>query len=58
LLEQVLHGLRFLARRIGIIHRDIKPQNILKMEDGNYCITDFGISKIIEKQSDGHTINT
>jgi serine/threonine protein kinase len=50
MLEHVLLGLRFLKTNIGMIHRDIKPHNILKMDDGNYCITDFGISKIVDKK--------
>jgi serine/threonine-protein kinase len=32
------------AHRRGIIHRDIKPDNILFDEDGNAVITDFGIA--------------
>jgi serine/threonine protein kinase len=50
MLEQVLLGLRFLKKNIGMVHRDIKPENILKMEEDIYCITDFGISKIVEKK--------
>ncbi len=58
MLEHILLGLRFLKRNVGMIHRDIKPANILKTEDGIYCITDFGISKIIEKKEDSYTITT
>jgi len=35
------------AHRRKIIHRDIKPQNILFRENGNPVLTDFGIAKTI-----------
>jgi serine/threonine-protein kinase len=42
---QVAEGLDH-AHRQGIVHRDVKPANLMLLEDGTVKITDFGIAKI------------
>lgn len=43
----ICRGLSFCAGK-GVIHRDIKPQNIFVSESGGYKLGDFGIAQIME----------
>jgi len=45
--KQICRGLRY-AHSHNIIHRDIKPQNVLLDKNKNIHISDFGIAKISE----------
>ena len=42
--RQVCEGLEE-AHKLGVVHRDLKPQNIMLDEDGNARIMDFGIAR-------------
>ena len=43
------------AHRRGVIHRDIKPGNILLNADGEAIVTDFGIAKVAESPNQTQT---
>jgi eukaryotic-like serine/threonine-protein kinase len=44
IIVQILLAVRFAHRR-GIIHRDIKPHNVILDEEGRAKVTDFGIAR-------------
>lgn len=58
---QVAEGLAA-AEAVGVLHRDIKPHNLLVTHDGLVKIADFGLAKILDAPSsytaDGTTLGT
>lgn len=47
LTTQILKALQH-AHDKGVVHRDIKPQNIMLLQDGTIKVTDFGIARLVD----------
>ncbi|KIY62181.1 kinase-like protein [Cylindrobasidium torrendii FP15055 ss-10] len=52
LFRQVVRGLRYLHEQAGIVHRDIKLENVLIDDIGNCRIADFGMAKHVDEVED------
>lgn len=50
IIEQACEGLHY-AHRHGVVHRDVKPGNLLRGSDGEVKLADFGIAKATEQSS-------
>ncbi len=50
IVEQACEGLHY-AHRHGVVHRDVKPGNLLRSREGVVKLADFGIAKATEQSS-------
>ncbi len=48
LLAEVADALDY-AHRQGVIHRDVKPSNLILSADGRMSLTDFGLARVLEQ---------
>jgi serine/threonine-protein kinase len=50
IVEQICAGLGF-AHSHGLVHRDIKPANVIVLPDGRVKIVDFGIARLVDRNT-------
>jgi eukaryotic-like serine/threonine-protein kinase len=50
IMDSVLQALAS-AHRAGIIHRDVKPENVILREDGTVKVADFGLARAVTTQT-------
>lgn len=50
LLFDVARGLAY-AHESGVVHRDVKPENVMLSDDGDVRVSDFGLSQLVRQES-------
>jgi len=50
IMNQIAEGL-YCAHQSGVVHRDVKPANVIVLRDGTVKIVDFGIARLTERDA-------
>jgi len=53
--DDIRDGLAYVHAK-GIVHRDLKLQNVMVGPDGHVVLTDFGISRVFDPKGNGETV--
>ena len=55
ILRRITNALHFLHTERNLIHRDLKPGNVVIGQAGDVKLSDFGVSRVLEKGQKGQT---
>ena len=54
-LRRIANALNFLHTKRNLIHRDLKPGNVVIGQAGDVKLSDFGVSRVLEGEAKGQT---